>query len=175
MMRIFLITFAAGLCISHSPLSGQQSIDPNPASVRDHAHPEHGPHGGELLEVGKEEYHVELIIDEGKKQLIVYLMDGKVKDFVALDVSFLAVNLKISGKPVQLKLLPVPQETDPKGFASRFGIASPQLVDALHGGHADARLALKIGGKAYTVKLEHDHDHTGHNHAGHQHGPRIAK
>lgn len=174
MLRTFVAAFAAGLFAFHSPLFAQQPIAPAP-QVAEHAHAEHGPHGGELLEVGKEEYHLELVIDEEKKQLVVYLMDGQVKSFVALDVPHLLVNLKMAGKPVQVKLLPVPQEMDQKGFSSRYGIASPELIDALHGGHAEARLALKIGNKAYTVKIEHDHDHAGHNHAGHNHGPATAK
>ncbi len=91
-------------------------------------------------------------------------MDKQVKDFVALDVPFLTVNLKMAGKPVQMKLLPLPQEEDSKGFSSRYGLVSPPLVAALHGGHADARLALKIGNKAYSVKLTCDHDHAGHKH-----------
>ena len=173
MLRTFVAAFAAGVLIFQSPVFAQQPLAPAGPTVHEHA--EHGPHGGELLEVGKEEYHVEIIIDEEKKQLVVYLMDGQVKTFVALDTPFLAVNLKMAGKPVQVKLMPVPQEVDQKGFSSRFGTASPALVDALHTGHVDAKLALKIGNKAYTVKLEHSHDHAGHSHAGHDHGPAVSK
>jgi hypothetical protein len=168
MSRTLNAVFAVGLLVFYSPLLAQQPATLAKAQAAEHAHAEHGPHGGELLEIGKEEYHVELVIDEAKKQLVVYLMDGKVKSFVAIDAPFLAVNLKMAGKPVQVKLAPMPQEMDQKGFSSRFGIVSPPLVDALHTGHAEARLAIKIGKKAYTVKMDHDH-------AGHAHGPKDAK
>lgn len=168
MFCTFVAAFAAGVLVFQSPVFAQQPLAPAAPAVHEHA--EHGPHGGELLEVGKEEFHVELIIDEAKKQLVVYLMDGAAKAFVAIDAPFLAVNLKMAGKPVQVKLKPAPQEVDQQGFSSRYGIASPELVDALHAGHADAKLALKIGNKAYTVKIEHDHDHAGHNH-----GPAVSK
>jgi len=168
MLRVFVSWFAAGVLFFQVPLFAQQPAAPVSGEV--HSHAEHGPHGGELLEIGKEEFHAELVIDETKKQLAIFLMDSKVKDFVALDVPFLAVNLKMAGKPVQMKLKPMPQEIDKPGFASRFGITSKELLDALHGGHADAKLALKIGSKAYAVKLVHDHDHAGHNH-----GPAVKK
>jgi hypothetical protein len=170
MLRIFITAIAVGLFSLSTSSFGQQPVTPATTPVQAHAHPEHGPHGGELLEVGKEEYHLELMIEEKKKELIVYLMDGHIKNFVAIDAPFLAVNLKMAGKPVQVKLLPVPQDVDKKGFSSRFGIVHPQMLDALHGGHADARLALKIGNKAYSVKIVHNHDHAGHNH-----GPTTVK
>ncbi len=137
-----------------------------------HDHAEHGPHEGELIEVGKEEYHIELCIDENKKQIVVYLLDKQVKSYVAIDAPFLSVNLKMKGKPVQAKLKPMPQEVDSKGFASSYGLVSPELVDALHDDTSEAKLALKIGNKPYTVKLSHDHDHAGHDHAGHNHAPK---
>ncbi len=170
MMRTLNAVLAAGLFLILSPIGAQPPTTPAASPSAGHAHAEHGPHGGELLEVGKEEYHVELIIDEIKKQLVVYLLDGKAKGFVAIDAPYLAVNLKIAGRPVQIKLLPMSQEIDQKGFSSRYGLVSLQLVDALHHQHSEARLALRIGKKAYTVKMEHHHDH-----AGHKHGPAAAK
>jgi hypothetical protein len=170
MLKHCIAVFVVGLFLFSSPLYGQQPVAPSAPIAHAHAHPEHGPHGGELLEVGKEEYHIELVIEEKKKELTVYLLDGQVKKFVAIDAPFLAVNLKMVGKPVQVKLLSIPQDVDKKGFSSRFGITHPQMLDALHGGHADARLALKIGNKAYAVKIVHNHDH-----AGHSHGPAISK
>lgn len=170
MLRISTAVFAAGVFFIHSPIGAQSPATSVTSTSSSHVHAEHGPHGGEILEVGKDEYHMELIIDEAKKQVVVYLLDGKMKDFVAIDAAFLAANLKIAGKPVQIKILPIPQEIDQKGFSSRYGLVSPPLVDALHREHSDARLALRIGKKAYTVKLEHHHDH-----AAHKHGPTLVK
>ncbi len=142
-----------------------------PAATADHPHSHgtHGPHQGELLEVGKGEYHVEMCIHEVKKHFVVYLFDKNVKSYVALNSPNLVLNLKDGGKPVQFKLLPMPQEIDQSGFSSRFGLSSAGLVDALHAAHADARLALRIGNKSYSVKIVHDHDHAGHDHASHDH------
>ncbi len=158
-----------GLVVFAFVLSAQVSLNAQQGTVTktatQHQHAAHGPHHGELLEIGKEEYHAEIVVDETKKYLTLYLLDSHAKSYVAIDAPFVGVNLKLAGKPAQLKLKPVPQEFDKPGFASRFGLESSPLLDAFHGGHADAKLALKIGGKAYSVKLEHQHDHAGHTHA----------
>ncbi len=161
MLRYCIFAFAAGVLVLHSSLLAQQGSAPKTAAKHDHS--AHGPHHGDLIEIGNDEYHAEVVIDEVKKQLVLYLFDAHVKSYVAIDAPSLAVNLKMAGKPVQLKLKPIPQDIDKFGFASRFGIESPELLDALHAGHADAKIALKIGKKAYSIKLEHDHDHA-HSH-----------
>lgn len=132
-------------------------------------HEAHGPHNGELLEVGKEEYHVELCVNDEKKQVVVFLLDSKVKSYIALSVPFIAVNAKVNGKPVQFKLKAMPQKDDKPGTSSAFGLEGADLVEAIHNESSEAKLALKIADKPYTVKLKHDHDHAGHDHEGHDH------
>ncbi len=182
-MRIYFVISAVIASFATGSLSAQQprnapSLSSQPRAIgggnehEGHDHAAHGPHEGELLDVGKEEYHVELCIDEAKKQMVVYLLDKQVKSYVAIDAPFLAVNLKMKGKPVQAKLKPIPQETDNKGFASCYGLVSPELIDALHDESSDAKLAFKIGNKPFTVKIVHAHDHAGHDHAGHNHTPK---
>lgn len=132
-----------------------------------HDHAAHGPHDGELLEVGKEEYHVELCVKEEKNQVVVFLLDNKAKSYVSLNVPFIAINAKVKGKPVQFKLKAMPQETDKQGTASAFGLVGSELVSAIHDESSDARLAFKIADKPYSVKLKHEH--AGHDHEGHDH------
>lgn len=176
MLRTLATSFFVGLFLFHSSASAQQKAVPPAADHAEHDHAAHGPHEGELLEVGKEEFHVELIVDEAKKQMVIFLLDKEVKTYVAIDTPFVAVNLLVNGKPAQVKLKPIPQETDQKGFASSFGITSPELIDALHAPKAEAKLALKIGKKAYSVPIVHAHDHAGHDHEGHDHAkPGAAK
>jgi hypothetical protein len=153
-------------------LYGQQKAVPSGAV---HQHASHGPHHGELLEVGKEEYHVELLVDETKKQVILYLMDKEIKSYVEIDEPFLAVNIRNGGKPLQIKLKPIPQTTDKKGLSSCFGAISRDLVDALHTPKSEPKLALRIQNKSYSVKMVHDHDHAGHNHAAEKKGVQPSK
>lgn len=135
------------------------------SSVAKHDHPTHGPHQGELLEIGKEEFHAELVIDESKKQMVIYLLEKDAKSSTAIDAPFLAVNFMLAGKPVQVKLKSMRQDVDPKGLSSCFGAVSPEMIDALHSPKSDLRLAVRIHNKAYVTKIIHQHDHAGHYHA----------
>lgn len=163
---ILVLSFIVGTTSAQTKKSGQAGTSSVTQAAQDsHSHAEHGPHGGEILEVGKEEYHLELCVDETKKQVVIYLMDKTLKQYVAIDQSNLVINLKMNGKPAQFKLKAIPQDVDQSGSSSCYGLASADLLSALHDKKADARLALKIGSKQYSVKIQHDHDHAGHNHA----------
>lgn len=159
MLRSCIVSFVAGVCLFNASAFGQQAVPGTVAPTKEHDHAEHGPHHGDLLEIGKEEYHAEVVVDEAKKQLVVYLLDKEVKAYVAIDAQFVAVNLLLNGKPVQIKLKAAPQPVDQKGFSSCFGAVSPELIDALHNPKSQPRLALKIRNKSYSVKIAHDHDH----------------
>jgi hypothetical protein len=144
-------------------LSAQQPKSSS-KSVAD-VHPTQGPHQGELLEIGKEEYHAELLVDESKKQLLIYLLEKDGKSSVAIDAPFVMINFLAAGKPVQIELKSIPQEVDPKGSSSCFGVVSPELITALHAAKPEPKLSVRIRNKAYVIKIVHKHDHAGHNHA----------
>jgi hypothetical protein len=127
----------------------------------EHAHPDKGPHGGPLLELGDEEYHVEIMTDEKTGTLTLYVLDGEAKAAVATDAKEALINLKHDGKAEQFKLKAAPLKTDPKGQASCFKLKSEELLEDLHDKKSSPRLAIKIKGKSYTAKisLKDDHDH----------------
>ncbi len=127
----------------------------------EHAHPEKGPHGGPLLELGDEEYHIEVMLDEKTNVLTLYVLDAAAKALVPTDAKEALINLKHAGKPEQFKLPAVRLKTDPQGLASAFQLKDAELVHDLHHKNNDARLAVKIKGKSYTAKfdLKHDHKH----------------
>jgi len=75
-----------------------------------------GPHGGTVIEFGK--YHGEFVVDHGKKQATVYILDGKVKNAVPVAAEKLLLNIKTPMFQAELKAMP--QDTDPKGKSSRF-------------------------------------------------------
>lgn len=165
--RAFILSL--GLIASRSPvlLWGQQP-------TVEHKHATHGPHHGELLEIGKHEFHAELVLIEDKKQIDIYLLDRELKSNVAIGSPQLSVNVTYKGKPTQFPLKAIPQESDQRGLSSRFGTTSSELLDALHGAKSDARMNVRIGSKNYVVKIVHTHDHSGHSHAGHSHVGQSA-
>jgi len=168
-MTRFLLTIAIVLQLS-LPVFSQQAKLPSTvavksqASAHSHAHDAHGPNNGDLLEIGRGEYHAELVVDEESNQVVVYLLDSTLKSYISIDSTYLVVNFKVGNKPVQVKMLPVPQDADTKHLSSRFSLISPELFAALHDSKSDAKLSLRIGKKSYVSKFAHNHDHTGHNH-----------
>lgn len=150
-IRIAAVLFTAAL----SAVSGVSAAPP--AAI--HSHPDKGPHGGPLLELGDEEYHMEVMLDEERNILTLYLLDATAKRPVAIDSKEVLINLKHGGKPEQFKLPAARLKSDPSGMASAFQLQDKELVHDLHHSTSDARLALKIKGKAYSARLELKHDH----------------
>lgn len=130
-----------------------------------HEHPTEGPRGGALLELGKEEYHAELLLDEKTNQVTVVLLDSSATKDVAIDTPHLLVNVKDRRKPRQYKLTPLyPEGQAPTGPTAMFALVSPELMADLHSHDVEAKLNVAIGKKSFTAPLHHDHDHEGHNH-----------
>ena len=131
-----------------------------PAAKADaHEHTEAGPHKGALIELGEEEYHAEFVLDEKTHTVSIYLMDGAVKNYVAIPAKEVTVTLKHDGKPESFKLKAKPQKTDPAGLSSMFTLKDEEFVDDLHHKGSDPRLMLKIDGKPFSAKIELDHKH----------------
>ena len=80
-----------------------------------HAHPTEGPHHGALIELGREDYHAELVHDEAANTVTIYILDGAAKDAVAIEAKQLTLNLLVGGKPQQFQLAAMPQSADPEG------------------------------------------------------------
>jgi hypothetical protein len=135
--------------------------------VEEHTHPSHGPHGGNLIELGDEEYHAEFVHDEKTCNVMLYILDSSAKNSVAIDATEIVINLKHDGKPEQHKLAAEPQAADSPGKSSRFtSRKNDDLCHAIDEDGADAKLHVTIAGKPFTGSIQHDHE--GHDHQ-HEH------
>lgn len=119
------------------------------------AHPEDGPHNGHLIELGKEEYHAELVHDDATQKVTIYLLDGAAKKFVAVPEKELTINLVVGGKPQSYKLPAVAQSNDAPGQSSRFELANEELCKALDDEGTTGRLSITIAGKPYSGQVTH--------------------
>lgn len=156
------------LAVSAIPLSAGQEKKPEPkagAKKEEHAHPDEGPHGGALIELGEEEYHAEIVLDEKTDSVNIYLLGSNAKDAVPIEATEVFINLVHGKKPVQFKLKASATKTDPKGKASRFVLKDHDLLHDLEHDNAQARLRVKIAGKSYSGKIAAGH----HDHADHAH------
>lgn len=128
-----------------------------------HAHPSEGPHHGDLVELGNEEFHAEVVHDEVHATVTIYILDGSATRQVATDASELIINVTHDGNPMQFLVAAKPDDGDESGRSSRFVSEDKELA-----GHLDdrssPRLVVKINGKSYRGEIAHSHDHAGHSH-----------
>jgi hypothetical protein len=143
-----------------------KKTDSKPTTKKEeHHHADKGPHGGALIELGEEEYHGEIVMEDKTHSVIIYLLGSNAKDPVAVEAPEVFINLKHGSKPLQFKLKASPTKTDPKGKASRFVLKDHDLMHDLGHDNAQARLRVKIAGKSYSGEIEatdHHHDHAEH-------------
>lgn len=137
-------------------------MDEMPPMLDDaHGHPDHGPHGGELVELGKEDFHIEIV--HGSGAVAFYVFDGAVVDPVAIAATKLTVSLKHDGEVKSFELAADPQSGDAAGKSSRFTSLDAQFAQWMDS-EAEGAVTVQIQGKSYTGKIAHDHDHAGHSH-----------
>ncbi len=157
-MRKSFLAIAIVAVFASATLSLAQPPKAPPAPAV-HAHPAHGPHGGDLIELGKEEYHLELVHDEKAGVVAFFLLDSSAKKILAIPAKEIYVNVKAAGKGIQYKIAPSPQANDPKDNFSCYATKDKQLIDTLDKHGIEANVMLNIGGKQYVGKVEHHHDH----------------
>ena len=127
-----------------------------------HDHGSEGPHGGHILGLGDEEYHLEWLHNESGK-LTFYLLDAAAKADVSTAAKSIAITTTIIDETATVTL----NTTTPDGDEhNKFEAIDPVLLERLklvgHGVAASA--SVQIDGKQYTGEFEHhDHDH-GHSH-----------
>ncbi|QDV44640.1 hypothetical protein Enr13x_45080 [Stieleria neptunia] len=122
----------------------------------DHGHPEHGPHGGDLVELGKEAFHAELV--HGADGVSMYVLDSSATKPVPIAAAKLVVSLKRDGQVASFDLSANPDANDPPEQSSRFTSADEKLDQWLDAG-AEGAVVIEIEGKSYTGNVAHEHDH----------------
>jgi len=146
------------------------SIVPNTAPPKHH--PDHGPNGGHIFELG--EFHAEVAMDKDRK-LTIYLLDEKQKDAKPVENGTLQIVTKVDDKETTLDLAAAPLDVEKDGKCSRFELAADKVPGAVMNiEQLTGNLVLNAGGKTLTQSLtdehhheeghDHDHEHEGHDH-----------
>lgn len=157
-MRFMMQAMAVSLvCVL---ATGGARLEAAPAAGHAHDHPTEGPHHGALIELGKEDYHAELVHDDATDTVTIHLLDAAAVKAVPITAKQLTLNMRAAGKSRQFTLVAVPQEGDAKGTASAFAAKDETLCQSLDAPGASGRLNVEIGGKTYVGRVGgHTHAH----------------
>lgn len=132
-------------------------MPPETDGHEEHAHPSEGPHHGDLVELGNEEFHAEVVHGEAGS-VTVYILDSSAKTAVPIEATELAINVSHDGNAEQFKLAGEREATDPEGKSSRFSIKDEELAKDLDDHDATAKLVVMIDGKSFSGQIEHKHE-----------------
>ena len=138
-----LVAFGAAPPVPAAPASAPHA----------HAHPAEGPHHGTLIELGREDYHAELVHDEKADSVTIYILDAAAAQAVPIAAAPLMLNVRTAGTAQQFPLAEQPQGTDPEGSSSAFSTTDKRLGRALHTKGATGHLNVEIAGKRYVGRI----------------------
>jgi len=163
MLSIFSAALALPGCGSKPAQDGKSDVSTTPAGGghdhdHDHDHPTEGPHHGDLVELGNEEYHAEVVHGDAGA-VTVYILDGSAKNAVPIEATEVMFNVTHDGKPEQIRVPAAPEASDGPGKSSKFSVVDAELGSHLDDEKAAAKLVVTIAGKQYTGKVTHRHDH----------------
>lgn len=139
------------------PANTISELPPETGGHDEHAHPSEGPHHGDLVELGNEEYHAEVVHGESGS-VTVYILDSAAKAIVPIDSAELMINVSLDGNANQFKLTAEREATDPEGKSSRFSVKDEELAKDLDDHDASAKLVVMIDGKSFSGTIEHKHE-----------------
>lgn len=127
-----------------------------------HSHASEGPHGGHILEIGDEQFHLEWTHSESGK-LSFYLLDAEMKEDVTTNADTITINVAVSGKAAETHEVAGIKLED--GGYSQFEKTDPVLATQLQnvGPGVLATATVDINGEEFEVVFE-EHDHSGHSH-----------
>lgn len=140
-----------------------------------HGHGAHGPNGGEIVEVGNEEFHAEVVVDEDKHRIDVFILGSDAKTAKPIAASEISISFKHGDEVEEFKLAASALEGEVEGQASKFSITDEELFEELHEHSEGATLSFAAGGESLSGTVKHSHDHGdehahGDGHSGDEHG-----
>ena len=126
----------------------------------DHDHEEAGPHGGHLIELGEEAYHLDWNHDDKTKTLTFYVLDGAAKEDVKIPAENLQINVTVGGETKSWNVPAV--RADGEETTAKFETTDPDVFALLSDDETKATVDVEIEGKPYQGEIEHHHH--GHSH-----------
>jgi len=99
---LFNFALAAAIC------GGCSKSEDTPKTEAVHKHEHKPPHGGTPVELGQDEYHMELVRDAAAGTMQAFIFDGELENFVRIPAGSFTVGAKVAGKEEPLVFQAVP-------------------------------------------------------------------
>lgn len=121
-------------------------------TIDDHGHgPHDGPHGGLVVELGRNhKYHAEIVEPENKG-VSLYILDEDLEQ-VDVETTNLVVNLRVGDTAKSFTFSVASDDS------SRFDVDDDSLLTHLHDPQVSGKIRVAIGGTTYSGSIEH-HQH----------------
>jgi hypothetical protein len=158
----------AGCTSPTTPAPSAQQADANEADHHEgDDHEALGPNGGHVLAFADRQFHAEWTHDDKSHEIVVYLLDGDLKEPVYADAESTTIVVAIQkqgSKDYRLEAID-PTDGEPR-TASKFHVTDSGLLTALKIGEGVyANLSVVIDGQQHSTRIEHHtHDHGHHHH-----------
>lgn len=143
--------------------TASKSGDAEKHKVDENAHVghEHGPNGGEVIELGDEAYHLEWDRDDKTDTVTFYLLDKDLKNVTESDAKEIKIVSKVGEKENTYTVPHVASESE-TAKSWKFELADKALITALVAPEGVTnQLTISVGGKEFSATIKHDpaHDH----------------
>ncbi len=134
----------------------------------DHAAADHAPpHGGHLIELGRNhEYHAELVDDHKTESIIIYIMDGDMKP-LSINQASVSLVLTAGDNTQTFELL-----SSQPGGSSEFTSNDEAMMGMIETEGVTGKLRVTINEKPFSGSFEHHahgYDEKADSHEGHDH------
>jgi hypothetical protein len=101
----FSAIVCAGLLSVSAACSKKAPVEnAGPTTGHDHRHQHAAPHGGALVELGEEQFHLECVRDPEADTLTVYVLDAHAENFVRITARSIALSVRADGAKRTLEL-----------------------------------------------------------------------
>jgi hypothetical protein len=125
----------------------------------EHQHADHGPHGGEIVEMGGGELHAEWVIDENLVN--VYLLGSDASEPADVAADEVVMNLVTGDGSKQFQFIAKDDNPSSAQSIRYFSLESPELANALF--TTGARIAIRTFAQGVPYRGEIG-GHEGHHH-----------
>jgi hypothetical protein len=123
----------------------------------DHVSHAHGPHGGHLIELGDDAYHLEWDHDDDAQTIVMYVLDGEATNEVAIAAESIKVTFAVQDETRDFEVRTVKEEG--QETTSRFESNDADLFALMTSDESAGTVMVEIEGAPYQGKIEHHHHH----------------